>query len=242
MQHPTPDRAPQPTEWHQLLSATIAVLVKELRAELRTRYAINAVLLFAVSTVVVESLVLGPLSQRVNPELPLVHAALLWIALLFAAFTSLARVFVQEEEARTAAALRLAAHPAAIYLGKLIFNLALLLLLALVTVPLFTVMLRVQIGNLGLLTLVVIAGCLGLTSATTLIGAIIARASAKGALFAVLSFPLLVPLLVVAVQGSALALQGGAWAIGLAPLQVLLGYTLALLSASLFLFPVVWES
>ena len=78
-------------------------------------------------------------------------------------------------------------------------------------------------------------------SATTLIAAIIARAGVKGALFAVLAFPLLVPLLVVAIQGTDLALAGVQWAQGLAPLQVLLAYTIALFSASLLLFAMVWE-
>src|SRR5580765_891521 len=84
-----------------------AVFRKDVRAELRTRYALNALALFAVSTVVAISLGVGPLTR--SADLPLIHAALLWIAILFAAFTGLARAFVQEEEARTAAALRLAA-------------------------------------------------------------------------------------------------------------------------------------
>jgi heme exporter protein B len=160
---------------------------------------------------------------------------------LFAAFTGLARAFVQEEEARTAAALRLAAPPIAVYLGKLLFNLALLLLLDLLVAALFVVLLHLRIGNLGLFAALLLGGSLGLVAATTLIAAIIARASVKGALFAVLSFPLLVPLLVVAIQGTSLALDGAGWDKGVAPLQVLLAYTVALFVASLFLFGSVWE-
>ena len=224
----------------KLIGAAWAVFRKDVRAELRTRYALNAVALFAVSTVVALSLGLGPLTR--SADLPLIHAALLWIAILFAAFTGLARAFVQEEEARTAAALRLAAPPVAVYLGKLLFNLALLLLLDLLTAVLFAVLLRVQIGNLGMFAALLLAGSLGLVAATTLIAAIIARASVKGALFAVLSFPLLAPLLIVAIKGTALALEGAPWARGLAPLQVLLAYTVALFVASLFLFGPVWEA
>ena len=223
-----------------LVRAAWAVFRKDVRAELRTRYALNAVALFAVSTVVALSLGLGPLTR--SADLPLIHAALLWIAILFAAFTGLARAFVQEEESRTAAALRLAAPPVAVYLGKLLFNLALLLLLDMLTAVLFTVLLRVQIGNLGMFAALLLAGSLGLVAATTLIAAIIARASVKGALFAVLSFPLLAPLLIVAIKGTALALEGAPWARGLAPLQVLISYTVALFVASLFLFGSVWEA
>lgn len=224
-----------------LFRSSWAIFRKDVRSELRTRYALNAVLLFAVSTVVALSLGLGPLLPSRNADLPVIQAALLWVAVLFAAFTGLARAFVHEEEARTAAALRLAAPPLAVYLGKLLFNLALLLLLEGLTAALFVVMLRVRVGNPGLLAALLLAGGLGLVAATTLIAAIIARANARGALFAVLSFPLLVPLLVVAIQGTALALEGAPWAQGLAPLQVLIAYTLALFVASLFLFRSVWE-
>jgi heme exporter protein B len=230
------------TQNSDLLKASWAVFRKDLRAELRTRYALNALALFAVSTVVALSLGIGFLTAGRNPDLPLIHAALLWIAVLFAAFTGLARAFVQEEEARTASALRLAAPPLAVYLGKLLFNLALLLLLDLLVAALFVALLHVRVGNAGLFAALLLCGSLGLVAATTLIAAIIARASVKGALFAVLSFPLLVPLLVVAIQGTALALDGAGWEKGVAPLQVLLAYTVALFVASLFLFGSVWEA
>jgi heme exporter protein B len=225
-----------------LARASWAVFRKDLRAELRTRYALNAVALFAASTVVALSLGVGLLTAGRNADLPLIHAALLWVAVLFAAFTGLARAFVQEEEARTAAALRLAAPPIAVYLGKLLFNLLLLLLLDVLVAALFVVLLHVEIKSIGLFAALLLAGSLGLVAATTLIAAIIARASAKGALFAVLSFPLLVPLLVVAIQGTALALVGEGWERGFAPLQVLVAYTVALFVASLFLFGSVWEA
>ena len=234
---PTPSLQPPAPS---LFRAAWAVFRKDVRAELRTRYALNALALFAVSTVVAISLGVGPLTR--SPDLPLIHAALLWIAILFAAFTGLARAFVQEEEARTAAALRLAAPPTAVYLGKLLFNLLLLLLLAALTALLFVILLRVQIGNLGLFVALLLEGSLGLVAATTLIAAIIARASVKGALFAVLSFPLLAPLLVVAIKGTALALEGAGWDRGAAPLQVLLAYAVAMFVASLFLFGSVWEA
>jgi heme exporter protein B len=231
-----------PSSFSILARASWAVFHKDLRAELRTRYALNAVVLFAASTVVALSLGVGFLTAGRNADLPLIHAALLWVAVLFAAFTGLARAFVQEEEARTAAALRLAAPPIAVYLGKLLFNLLLLLLLDALVAVLFVVLLHVEIKSVGLFVALLLAGSLGLVAATTLIAAIIARASVKGALFAVLSFPLLVPLLVIAIQGTALALVGEGWDQGIAPLQVLIAYTVALFVASLFLFGSVWEA
>jgi heme exporter protein B len=230
------------TRQSALLHAAWAVFRKDLRLELRTRYALNTLLLFAACAVVALSLGVGPLAPSRNADLRLIQSALLWIAILFAAFTGLSRSFVQEEETRTAAALRLSAPPLAVYLGKLLFNLALLLLLDVVAVLLAIGLLRIRVGNPGLFAALLVAGSAGLVTATTLIAAIIARASIRGALFAVLAFPILVPLLVVAIQGTELAFAGAGWARGIAPLQVLIAYTLALLTASLFLFGSVWES
>ena len=77
---------------------------KDLQAELRTRYALGAVALFAVTTLVAVSSALAGAAVRSE-----VKAGLLWIVLLFAALSGLARVFVREEEAGTAPLLRLLA-------------------------------------------------------------------------------------------------------------------------------------
>src|SRR5262245_55998383 len=86
-----------------LARASWAVCRKDLAAGRRTGSALTAVALFAASTVVALSLGVGFLAAGRIADLPLIHAALLWTAVLFAAFTGLARAFVQEEEARTAA-------------------------------------------------------------------------------------------------------------------------------------------
>jgi heme exporter protein B len=222
-----------------LWRATKAVFVRELRSEFRSRQALNAVALFAVCSIVAVSLGLGPLNR--SAELPLVHAALLWIVLLFAAFTALARVFVVEEEQRTAAALRLAAPPHAVYLGKLLFNLLLLCALTVLVAVLAIVLLRMQVRSPGPFVVLLVTGALGLVAGTTLIAAMIARAASRGALFAVLSFPILIPMLVTAVRGTALALSGTGWDRCMAPIQTLIAYAVAMFVTSLFLFAYVWE-
>ena len=120
------------SEARSWLTAAWAICVKDLRAEFRTRYALSAVGLFAITTLTVVSLALGPFGLETE-----LQAAVLWIVLFFAAMAGLSRVFVHEEETRTAPSLRLAAAPGAVYLGKYLFNLVLLLLLELLVVPLF---------------------------------------------------------------------------------------------------------
>lgn len=225
-----------------LLKATWAVFAKDIHSELRTRYAINAVILFAASAALSVSMGVGFLGLQRDSEALLIQSTLLWIALLFAALNGLARGFVQEEERRTTLALRLAAPPLAVYLGKLLFNLVLLAMLDTVTSLLFIVFVRVEIGNTALFVAMVATGSLALATATTILAAIIARARFKSGLFAILAFPLILPLLVIAIQGTALAIQGAAWSAGSPALQVLASYAVATFVASLMLFRFVWEA
>lgn len=225
-----------------LLAAAWAVFVKDLRVELRTRYAINALLLFAACAAVAVSLGVGFIGLRRTEEALLIQATLLWIALLFAALNGLARGFVHEEEARTLAALRLAAPPLAVYLGKFLLNLLLLTVLGSLTSLLFIVLVRVQVGSPLAFALILAGGGLCLATATTILAAIIAKASFKNALFAVLAFPLLVPPLIIAIQGTAVALDNGGLAPALPALQFLVAYSVATFVASLMLFRFVWEA
>ncbi len=225
-----------------ILVAAWAVFVKDLRTELRTRYALNAMVLFAACTAVMVSIGTTFIGLRRSEEALLIQASLLWVALLFAAITGLSRGFVHEEETRTLAALRLAAPPAAVYLGKFLLNLALLAVLGLITSVLFIILVRVQVGSPLAFLLMIAAGSLCLAAATTILAAIIARASFKSALFAVLAFPLLVPPLIIAIQGTAVSLDNA----GLDPvrgaLQFLVAYSVATFVTSLMLFRFVWEA
>lgn len=217
------------------LAAAWAICRKDLQAEFRTRYALGAIGLFAVVTLTVLGFALGPfgLSQDLL-------AALLWVVLFFAAMAGLSRVFVHEEEAHTAAALRLAAPATAVYLGKYLFNLVLLLMLEVLVVPLFFGMMNMVVLNPGLFLVLLLLGDLGLAGATTTVAAMIAQAGARGALFTVLSFPLLIPLLISSIEGTGLSMAGAGLGEVWPSLQVLLTYAVAMVTASLLLFPAIW--
>src|SRR5438552_7637269 len=124
-----------PSNGSSSAAAVWAVLRKECRSEWRTRYGLNAALLFAVTSLASISFAVGRMGDR--PDL---LAALLWVVLLFAALASLANTFVREVEGRTMALLRLVASPTAIAIGKLLFNLLFLALIEAITVPLFLVL------------------------------------------------------------------------------------------------------
>jgi heme exporter protein B len=223
-----------------LLRESLTVLRKELISELRSRVAISSVGLFALTTLVAMAYQIGP--YRIHEQdRPHLHAALLWIILFFAASSGLPRVFVKEEDAHTAKTLRLAARPGAVFAGKLLFNLLLLLGLEAFLVPLFGVFMSFAVANLGALLLVLLAGGLGLAATSTTVAAIIARASGSSTLFVVLAVPLVLPMLVFLIQGTRMAATASDWAAALPALRAVLSLTGVTLVTSAFLFPVVWH-
>ena len=215
----------------------LAVFAKEWRCEFRTRYALNTLGLFAFTTLVVVSVSLGPLGVSVSQGTA-VLPVLLWMILLFSAAAGLPRAFVQEEETQTATALRLAATPSALFCGKLLYGMTLTLALEALVTPVFVAMTSLDVKSPGLLVAVLAAGGYGLAAGSTLVAAIIAQARSKGTLFSVLAFPVLLPLLLIAVELTRHAVAGDPADVAL--LQLLL-YDGSVTVAGFMLFPVVWN-
>lgn len=216
------------------------MLAKELRSELRSRVALNAVGLFALTTLVAVAYQIGPYRIQ-EQDRPHLLAALLWIILFFAALSGLARVFVKEEDAHTAKTLRLAARPGVVFAGKLFFNIILLLALEALIVPLYCVLMGYSVAGAPGLVIVLLTGGLALAATATMVAAIISRASGSGTLFAVLTVPLALPLLVILIQGTRAAASSSSLAAVLPSLRAIISLAGVQLVTSAYLFPVVWH-
>jgi len=213
--------------------AVWTILRKECRSEWRTRYGLNAALLFALASLTAVSFAAGRLSDRAD-----VLAALFWIVLLFATLASMSHAFVREIEGRTMLLLRLVASPSEIAIGKLLFNLLFLLVVEAVTVPLFLVLTGAPAVRWGPFLAVLGLGTISLAASSTIVGAVIAQTRGRGALFAGVSLPLLLPVLAAAVSGTR-----EMWAAHpiASSARLLAAYAVALLAASLLLYDHLWE-
>ena len=217
------------------LTGAWAIFRKDVRIEFRSRYAVNSILLFALDALLLVSFALGP-----QPLSARVQAALLWIVLLFAASIGLGRSFVAEHEGGTVLLLRLNTRGSMVFAGKLLFNLGLVGLLTVVATGLFMLLLDISVGTPGLFVAVLTLGALGLAGATTLLAALVARASHSGPLLPVLLLPLLVPLLVSGAGATRKALLGRKWITAQDELLTLVGFAGATISAAILLFDYVW--
>jgi heme exporter protein B len=223
-----------------LLSESLAVFGKELTAELRSRVALNAIGLFGLTTLIAVAYQIGPYKIQ-EQDRPHLLSALLWVILFFAATSGLSRVFVKEEDAHTAKTLRLAARPLAVFGGKFLFNLVLLAALYALIVPLYCALMGYSVRGVAALVLLLACGAVALAATSTMVAAIISRASGATTLFAILSVPLVLPLLVMLIQGTRSAASSTEIAAVLPALQGIVSLGGATLIVSVYLFPVVWH-
>ncbi|MCS7066341.1 MAG: heme exporter protein CcmB [Fimbriimonadales bacterium] len=212
---------------------TLAIWRKDMLQEWRLRQGIVASLLMGVVTVA--GVAFATLGEPIEVGL---QAGLFWLAMLFGLFPALARGFITEEETGTADLLRVGARPSAVFWGKWLFHATLYLLLSLVLVPLYALMVNPLQGNLLNWLLLWALGGFCLVSVLTLCGALVARTAVRGALLAVLTFPLLLPLLLMLIAGAkALMLGQSAWG----ALQGVLGYALMMSAGAAWVFERVWR-
>ncbi len=212
------------------------ILFKDLKSEMRNRYALNTIVMFALTTLTVVSFSIGGFSLNSR-----ITSSLFWLVIFFSSMSGLAQVFVKEEESKTVNLLKLTASPGTVLVGKLLFNLVLLLVLEVVIVPLFIIWMNLSILNLPLFFAVLLLGSLGLVCSTTIIAAIISKSHIKGALLAVLSFPILLPLLIAGIDGTRLSLEGHDFSVGFGDLSLLGSYVVVMFTASILLFDFVWN-
>ncbi|HET6568962.1 MAG TPA: heme exporter protein CcmB [Rhodothermales bacterium] len=222
-----------PADW---LFGAWAVFEKDLRLELRSRYAVNMLVMFVLSTLL---LVLFAIGQESVTER--VQSALLWVIVTFSAAIGLGRAFIGEEERGTVLLLQLNTQGSMVYAGKLVFNFLLVLGLNVIALGGFLLLFRLKIQAPGLLLATLLLGALGLSSTTTFLSAIIARTSNQGPLLPVLVFPVLIPLLLSVVSATRTAILGAGWSFAADELLTLVGFAGVTITAAFLLFEYVWR-
>ena len=220
-----------------LWQSSLAIFRKDWKSELRTRYAISALVMFVITTISIILFSLGSEGASLSAL-----SGMLWVAVFFAAMSGLSRTFVAEEERGTSMTLQLIASPTAVYLGKLLFNLVLVVCLNVFVVVLYSVFIsEFVIKTYSIFVTTVALGSLGFAAAATIIAAIIARANTKGTLYPVLAFPILLPLLLTVINGTRLAVEGAFFDEAIGEFNILISYIVAVVAVSYILFDYIWE-
>jgi len=218
------------------MHSILLVFLKDVKQELRSKAAINSILLFAIVTLTAVSFSIGTFTITED-----ILAALLWIIILFSSMSGFSHVFLKEEEAHTADTLKLISRPNDVFLGKFLFNLALLSVVVCIVVPLFVAVFNFEIYNVGLFILNLVLGTIALSAGGTIVASLIAKASSRGALFSVLAFPILLPVLILGITITRVAFKEDQVGIFVPEIQALFAYCVIVITVSVMLFEFIWN-
>ena len=207
---------------------------KEIRLELKQKYVLNGILLYLVSTIFVTYLAFDRIIDRDTWN------SLFWIILLFVAVNGISKSFIQESPARHLYYYTIAS-PQAILLSKVIYNLLLMTILSVLSFVFFLLLMGNLVVNIPLFLTTLILGSLGLASILTMVAAIASRASNNFSLMAILSFPIVLPLLGTLMKVSKNALSAAQWSGNYDFIIILLTINVAVIILAYLLFPYLWR-
>ncbi|GGC15630.1 cytochrome C biogenesis protein CcmB [Parapedobacter defluvii] len=216
-----------------LLKEVTSLIRKEILLEWRFKYAINGILLYVVSTVFV-------CYQAFKSVDPTTWNALFWIILLFASVNAINKSFVQESRSRQLYYYTISSAKAVI-LSKIGYNILVMLLLSAIAYLVYSIIFRNPLGDPVLYFLVVILGSMSFASVFTMVSGISAKAGNNSTLMAILSFPIVIPLLLILIKVSKNAMDGLDRSVSTDELVVLLAINIITVAISLLLFPYLWR-
>ena len=204
----------------------LAIARKDALAELRGRHATVSTLFFSAVVLLLFGFALGPDSARLAAAAP----GLLWLAVVFAGMLAVSRLHLLETD--DGALEQLALYPIsrrAIYAGKALAGLAVMLVLGLLVLAAVGILFAVDIGSAWLpLVATVMLGAIGIAAVGTFYAGVTVRLRAREVMLPLLMLPVLAPLLLGAVKATAAALAGdpfgelGAWLQLLAAFDVIM--------------------
>lgn len=222
----------------RFLSQVMTITAKDLRAEMRTKEAINASFSFALVILLILSFAFDPTEQTTRE----ISGGLLWIVFIFAGTLILNRSFARELPNDCLDALISAPIPsAALFLGKALANFILILAVEFVALPVFGIFYNVRWAQqFWALLLVLILGTWGLTTIGTVFSALTVNIRLREVMLPLLVYPVMIPMLLGAMRLSALLVAGEAvagddtvW------FRLLIGYDIIFTALSLMLMDTV---
>ncbi len=216
------------------LNDTITLVRKEVILEFRQLFAFNGVLLYLVSTVFV-----CYLSFQGTIDIATWNA-LFWIIMLFVAINAVLKSFMQEHEGRLLYYYCLAS-PQSVITAKIIYNAGLMVILSFLGLFVFIGFMGNPIKNLGLFIVNMGFGVVGFASILSMVSAIASKSRNNFTLMGVLSFPLVLPLMLMLIRVSMAAINGYGFFERIGDILVIILLSLVTFVMSNLLFPYIWK-
>ena len=219
------------------LKVVVSIVWKDLVAELRSRELVAAMLVFALLIILIFNFTI-----ELQPDLRMtITPGVLWVTLAFAGTLGLNRSMAIEKDRGCLDGLLLApVDRSAIYFGKAISNLAFMLIMAVIVLPVYSLLYNINILNLGLF-LVVFLGSTGYAAIGTLLASMAVQTRTRDVLLPVLLFPVILPILLAAVRATGGFLQDLPMSQILPWLNILIAFDVIFIVVAFLVFDFVVE-
>ncbi len=219
------------------LKATLAIVRKDLAAELRSFELVSAMLVFSLLVIIIFNFALE-LDVKVRQS---VTAGVLWTTFAFAGTLGLNRSMATEKDRGCLDGLLLApVDRSAIYFGKALSNLVFMLIVETFVLPIYSMLYNVNLFRFDLLG-VIFLGSIGYTAVGTLLSAMSVQTRTREVLLPILLFPVAIPVLLAAVKVSGGLLAGAEFSEVLTPFNILLVYDVVFIAVAFMVFDYVVE-
>ncbi len=214
-----------------------AIVWKDILTEFRTRETVVSVLVFATLIVVIFNFAFDSEENSIG----LIAPGVLWVALIFAGVLSLNRTFAIEKETGCIEGLMLCPVSRDIlYWGKMIASFLLMLTIEIFVTPMFLILYDLPLFVPELILIIVLT-TLGFVSVGTLFSALAMNIRARDIMLPVLFFPVVVPIIISAVEATQVALDGKPFSDMSSWLQIIGAFDAIFLVVSAFTFQYVIE-
>jgi len=216
-----------------------AILRKDLLIEFRTKDSLNSMLFFGIVVLIVFNFALKSFEDNVPSVVP----GILWVAFAFSATLGLNRIFAVERENDCVQGLLLIpVDRGVVYLGKMLAATVFMLIAEAVIFVFCLVFFNLTVGNeIPYLILVFIIGSLGFTTVGTLLSAVAANTRLREILLPLILFPIVLPVLLSAVEATDIILNTKDYSDLKLPLAVMSAFTIVFGTVSCLLFEYVLE-
>jgi heme exporter protein B len=192
------------------VTKTMWLAAKDLRIEMRARDTLAPMLGFAGAVALVLAFALPEASAADNAVVASVQAGFMWVTVLFAGLIGFGRTFeVERAEGALDSLLLVPVDRSALFASKALSNLAFLVVLETVLLPLTALLFAFDLGgSWGAMMAVVALVDLGFVAVGTLYAALAAQTRNRELLLPLLALPALVPVFIAALELTADLLLG----------------------------------
>ncbi len=214
------------------------LLQKELKLELRRKSVISGIALYLLSLIFICYLTFSLRNNAINEA---TWSALFWLTILFSVVNTVAKSFIGEKRGISIYYYSISS-PQLIIISKILYNTILSFALSIAGYLLFQIFIDNPVEDHAFFLLTLVLTSIGFSGALTLISGIAARANNSNILMAVLSFPIVISILLMAVRITKNVLDGIDRSASYDELLNLLAINGILTTLAYLLFPYVWRS